>query len=356
MTQSVQHSRLQCQQLSGFQLKQITVLSLLLLLTAMPASAQWQQQTIKTTADFRGLSVVSKEIAWVSGTKGTIGRTLDGGQSWEVLTIPGAEKLDFRDIEAFSETTACVLSIGPGEKSRIYKTIDGGKSWLLQFTNTDADAFFDAIAFWDENHGIAMSDPVKGFYRLIVTDDGGASWKPLSPAKMPPALPNEGAFAASGTCLITQGTKDAWFVTGGSKVARVFHTTDRGMTWTAADTPILAGKESAGIFSIAFKNANEGMIVGGDYQKPGESNKTAATTQDGGKTWGLKEKAFPFASCVIWAQDRWVTVGTKGSWQSDDGISWKQLDQENYNVVAGKAGSIWAAGPQGRIARYVPIR
>src|SRR5258708_4593284 len=221
-------------------------------LCASVAHGQWQQQTIRSDADFRGLCAVSAKVAWVSGTKGTWGRTTNAGETWSVGTVPGAAKLDFRDVEAFGETTAYLLSAGPGEDSRIYKTADGGKTWILQFKNLDHEAFFDAIAFWDERNGVALSDPVKGRFQLIVTDDGGMNWKRLSPRDLPLALPNEGAFAASGTCLVTHGDKDVWFCTGGAKTARVFHSRDRGQNWTVSEKPILAGSESPGIFSIAF--------------------------------------------------------------------------------------------------------
>jgi photosystem II stability/assembly factor-like uncharacterized protein len=163
------------------------------------ALAQWRQQAIRTVANFRGLCAVSARVAWVSGTKGTYGRTTNGGKTWSAGTVPGAEKLDFRDVEAFGENEAYLLSAGPGADSRIYKTIDGGRTWSLQFTNADSDAFFDALAFWDKAHGIALSDPVRGRFTLVITEDGGAHWKPLAPIELPPALSNEGAFAASGT-------------------------------------------------------------------------------------------------------------------------------------------------------------
>jgi photosystem II stability/assembly factor-like uncharacterized protein len=314
---------------------------------------QWQQQTIKTEADFRGLSVVSPKVAWVSGTKGTFGRTTDAGKTWSAGTVPEANKLDFRDTEAFGETTAYLLSAGPGEDSRIYKTTDGGKKWDLQFKNAEPAAFFNAIAFWDDKHGIALSDPVKGRFQLIATDDG-ATWKPLPEKSLPAALPNEGAFAASGTCLVTQGEKDVWFCTGGAKTARVFHSTDRGQTWTVTETPLLAGIESAGIFSIAFRDQKHGVIVGGDYRKPDDTKATVAITSDGGKTWTLSEKSLPFRSGVAWAKDRWVAVGTSGSdFSLDDGATWKSLDQEKYNSVGfTPTGEGWAVGPKGRIARF----
>jgi photosystem II stability/assembly factor-like uncharacterized protein len=316
--------------------------------------ADWQKQTIMSDADFRGLCVVSAKVAWVSGTKGTYARTKDGGQTWLFGAVPDAEKFDFRDVEAFGEATAYLLSAGPGEASRIYRTVDGGKTWALQFKNADPKAFFDALAFWDEKNGIALGDPVNGNFQLIVTTDGGASWKSLPKVSIPPALPDEGAFAASGTCLITQGKQNAWFVTGGAKTARVFHSEDRGQNWTASEAPIIAGNESAGIFSIAFRDQNHGMIVGGDYRKPNAAGATAAVTHDGGKTWALLDNQLPYCSCVAWAGERWVTVGISGSHSSqDDGATWKRLDRENYNSVGfTSTGAGWAVGPKGRIAHF----
>jgi photosystem II stability/assembly factor-like uncharacterized protein len=340
--------------LIGTAMKLFLLAAMLLLFCDSIAHAQWQQQTIKTEENFRGLCVVSPKVAWVSGTKGTYARTTDAGKTWAVGTVPDAEKLDFRDVEAFGETTAYLLSAGQGEESRIYKTTDSGKTWTLQFKNADPEAFFDAIAFWDDKNGIALSDPVKGQFQLIVTDDGGTNWKRLPGKNLPPALPNEGAFAASGTCLITQGENDVWFCTGGAKAARVFHSSDRGQNWTVSETPIVAGIESAGIFSIAFRDRDHGMIVGGDYRKPNDTGATAAITSDGGKTWTGIDKPFPFRSAVAWAKDRWVAVGTSGSHVSEDnGATWKLLDRENYNSVGfTSTGEGWAVGPKGRIAKF----
>ncbi|MBI3653612.1 MAG: glycosyl hydrolase [Acidobacteria bacterium] len=324
----------------------------------MFGSAQWQQQTSGTKADFRGLSAVSDEVAWASGTKGTFVKTTDGGKSWEVGNVAGAEDLDFRDIDAFDASTAYILSIGNGEASRIYKTTDGGKSWSLQFKNTNKDAFFDAMAFWDKNHGIAMSDPVNGKFLIIITEDGGRNWTPIAPEKLPAAIDGEGGFAASGTCITVQGKTNAWFATGG-KAARVFRSTDRGKSWTVSATPIISGVAAAGIFSIAFTDAKHGIIIGGTYDKPNEADRSVAVTSDGGKSWKLAGNAAGFRSCVAYAGSGRnaiiVVVGTSGSeYSTDNGASWIALDKENYNAVsfvnATKVG--WAAGPGGRMAKF----
>ena len=77
-----------------------------------------------------------------------------------------------------------------------------------------------------------------------------------------------------------------WFATGG-RAARVFHSPDRGQTWQAFDTPILHGPDSAGIFSIAFRDPLHGVIAGGDYKHPNDDGPNLAFTEDGGKTWTL---------------------------------------------------------------------
>ncbi len=318
----------------------------------LTAQAQWANQTIATEAAFRGLSAVNDKICWVSGTKGTVGRTIDGGKNWKVFHVPDADKLDFRDIEAFSANVAYLLSIGDGENSRIYKTVDGGKNWKLQFQNKNPKAFFDAFAFWDEQHGIAISDSVDGKFVLISTDNGGASWNELKPEKIPNALPNEGGFAASGTCIITKGKSDVWMVTGKS---RVLHSSDRGKNWEVVEAPILTGIDSAGIFSIDFKDNKNGIIVGGDYREFKHPGKTVAITSDGGKAWTAIENQLPFRSGVVYVKNSIIAIGTSGSNISKNGgKSWTQLNGENYNVVSvAKSGAVWAAGPKGLISKLM---
>ncbi|QDU23700.1 WD40/YVTN/BNR-like repeat-containing protein [Urbifossiella limnaea] len=332
-------------------MKYVPVAAMMCGLAAPVALGQWRAQAVDTKADFRGLWVVGPDVAWVSGTAGTFARTTDGGKTWAVGTVRGAAALDFRAVRAFGADTAYLLSAGPGDASRVYKTTDGGKSWAMQFKAANPAAFFDAIAFWDEKAGLALGDPIDGRFQLIATSDGGATWAPLAPRVLPPALPGEAAFAASNTCLVARGESDAWFVTGGGKTARVFHSRDRGRTWDVSDTPVAAGVESAGAFSIAFRDKDHGLIVGGDYRKPGETGATVAATSDGGRTWTRLDKRLPFCSAVAWAGERWVAVGTSGAHASRDGDAWERLDRENYNSVGfGPAGGGWAAGPKGRVA------
>ncbi len=325
----------------------------LFFIIASTADGQWQKQTVETRASLRGLSVVSEKVIWASGTGGTFLKTVDGGKIWTVGIVPGAGKLDFRDVEAFDANTAYLLSIGEGENSRVYKTTDGGKSWRLQFQNTNPKAFFDALAFWDSKNGIAMSDPVDGKYLLIATKDG-ETWKVIDNNQSPRAKEGEAAFAASGTCLITQGKNNVFLVSGGTD-ARVFYSGARGIAWLALDTPIVKGTPGSGIFSIAMLSERQGVIVGGNYEKPGEINNNSAFTTNGGVSWTLGKGLSGYRSGVTYVnKNTLLAVGTSGSDLSiDGGKNWRNLDKENYNAVQAKGKkAIWAVGANGLVAKY----
>jgi photosystem II stability/assembly factor-like uncharacterized protein len=330
--------------------------SILLCLTAASAFAQsFTVQPSGTTESLRGVWAVSETVVWASGTHGTYLRTNDGGATWAASKVPGAEALDFRDVEGVDADTAYLLSIGIGASSRVYKTIDAGAHWTLSLQNPDAEGFFDEMAFWNPQHGILVGDQVDGQMVVMATEDGGATWQRL---KMPPALPGEGAFAASGTGIAVLGDLDVWIGTGGKNAARVYHSADSGRTWSVATTPIRADSASAGIFSLAFSDARHGIAVGGDYSKAGEETGNIAATSDGGKTWTVPAGTPPkgFRSAVAWLGDRkiWVAAGTSGAdISSDGGRNWKPFDTGNYNAigfVSSKAG--WAVGPRGRIAKF----
>src|SRR6476661_8827393 len=200
----------------------------------------WQVTPTGTTERFRGLAPVSRDIAWVSGTNGTVLRTTDGGRTWGDVSPQGlgTAALEFRDIEAFDARHAVILSIGEGEDSRILVTDDGGATWTESFRNTDPAAFYDCMAFSSPRRGLAMSDPVDGRFRLVETSDGGRSWSLVDPTGMPAAKAGEFGFAASGTCLTTGPGHRAYLASGGVDPARVFTSHDAGSTWSVTDTPV----------------------------------------------------------------------------------------------------------------------
>ncbi|PYT60974.1 MAG: hypothetical protein DMG35_10115 [Acidobacteria bacterium] len=243
------------------------VLLLLFSFTTHAQAQWWKVQTSGVDTNLRGVSVVNVPdgkgvhvpVVWASGSNGVILKSLDEGKTWKRLHVAGGEALDFRGIVAFNASVAYVMSSGEGEKSRIYKTTDGGETWKLQYTDRRKEFFLDAIACLSEKDCVALSDPIDGKFLLLKTTDG-EQWSPL---------PSDNIFG-----------------TGGS-AARVFRSWDRGHSWTVAETPIIHGNASSGIFSIGADENNRVIVLGGDYKEPNRSSGTAAYSLDGGKTWQL---------------------------------------------------------------------
>src|SRR5467141_2915417 len=249
----------------------------------------WKVQTSSLDTNLSGVSAaytpdekgVPVPVVWASGSNGVILRSLDEGKTWKRLHVAGGDALDFRGIVAFNAATAYVMSSGEGEKSRIYKTTDGGETWTLQYAGNRKEIFLDSIACLSETHCFALSDPLDGKFLLLTTTDG-EHWNPLPSGDMPAALPGEGAFAASDTCVALSGA-DIFFGTGGP-AARVFRSSDSGRTWTVAETPIAHGNASSGIFAIAHADDKTIVAAAGDYQDPKRASGVAAYSLDEGKT------------------------------------------------------------------------
>jgi photosystem II stability/assembly factor-like uncharacterized protein len=181
--------------------------TLLIILAATTALAQTARQTQQshTSESLRGVSAVSQNVAWASGTHGTYLRTTDAGRTWIPAQVPDAATLDFRAAVAFSADEAFLMSAGLGDQSRIYHTADAGQHWQLQFSNPNPKGFFDSMVFWDHTHGIVLGDPILDEsgqlkFELLTTTDGH-TWTHIPPAQLPPAIEGEGAFAASNTSL-----------------------------------------------------------------------------------------------------------------------------------------------------------
>jgi photosystem II stability/assembly factor-like uncharacterized protein len=327
---------------------------LVVLFTLLYSTPHWEIQKTGVTARLRGISAISAEVAWASGSGGTVLRTSDGGETWKRLSVT-SEALDFRDIDAIDERTAYVLSIGNGAASRIYKTIDAGASWTLQFKNDDEKAFLDAMSFSDRDHGLLIGDSINGQLYILRTENGGKSWLRLPASGLPPALENEGAFAASGTNIAMVGTNYAWIGTGAAAMARVLRTTDGGRSWQVATTPLQSGP-SAGIFSIAFRDRKHGVAVGGDYKKETSAEANLAFTKDGGASWQLGKGLTGFRSVVTYVGDKLVAIGPSGAdYSSDDGKTWTAIPGAGFDTFSNvsRLNVGWASGSGGRIAKLV---
>ena len=256
--------------------------------TAFSQQPTLTPQNSNTTNLLIAVSPVDQNVVWAVGTNSTFVVTTDGGNTWRAGVVPtqNAADVQLRDVQGVSDQIAYVLAIGnlPGDFA-IYKTTDGGANWTQQFQNELVGAFYDCFAFWTPTSGIAHSDGVNGVFPDIRTLDG-LTWQSIA-NNMPPALPGEASFSSSGTCIAAQGTTNAWITTGGSSIARILATTDGGNTWNAYDTPLHSGP-TAGGFSVAFRDATNGILGGGDLV-PATALTAAQTavSHDGGQSWQL---------------------------------------------------------------------
>ena len=328
-------------------------------------------QVSGTTNRLQAVSPVSSQVVWASGVGGTFALTTDGGAHWTSGVVPGAETLQFRDVEGVSDKVAYLLASGVGTDSRIYKTEDGGATWTLQAQNADPAGFWDCFSFWTPTKGLTMADSVGDRFPVIRTIDG-ETWQDIG-NNLPEPLPGgEFGFAASGTCVATVGKRFAWIGTGSTTTeSRILATTDQGETWNAYVTPIAANANGgAGVFSVDFRNPTHGVIGGGDFLATDVVD-NFARSKDGGKTWTLATNA-PIPGAIFGLSyigkpgggdgeggggphvHTVVATGPGGAaWTADEGDTWHLLEGvENYWAVAfASPDAGWLVGTGGRIVR-----
>jgi hypothetical protein len=355
------------------------LLALAILIAAtLPAQAQWDIQDSHTTASLRGIHNVGGGVAWASGTEGTVLRTEDGGYLWQTCaTPPGAEKLDFRGIQAFDENTAIVMSSGKGDLSRLYKTTDGCRTWKLLFTNPDKEGFWDAMQAENSERAFILGDSVSGELRVWEWKEG---WEEreleLSYEAQGKADQQEGSFAASNSVfqiVTTEQVDKKWkyHLRWASNTADHSYMTIVRVEQTATCEPCVEekirtevqlanGSKNAGTFSFAFRTDIVGVAVGGDYGKPNSPIKTAAVSSDGGLSWELaRQLPHGYRSAVAYDEKTktWITVGPNGTDISrDDGRNWSPLKptptepqdaDKNWNALL----LPFVVGPHGRIGK-----
>jgi hypothetical protein len=378
-------------------------LILVFIAIAATSHAQFTLQTSNTTADLRGIHSIGGGVAWASGTNGKVLRTEDGGYVWQSCSVPpGAEKLDFRGIQAFDANTAIVMSSGKGDLSRLYKTTDGCHSWKLIFTNPDKKGFFDA--FWMDSlsgDGMLIGDPVNGRFVVLTTKDGAQIWTQDRSRSLVLHDKSIAAFAASNSSL-GKALRDSTnakgpgedffpgFVTGGKDGAYLFERWQgpshpkarygRGMPgwpppdWNKRVLPLASGTESAGAFAFALRYTGSPcqdcgfgvywrlVAVGGDYTSPERSDGTAAYSLDGGWTWiasVINPHGYRSAVSYEPTTKTWITVGPNGTdISTDDGKNWRAVRPDAAVHEAVDADRNWNAlslpfvvGPHGRIGK-----
>jgi hypothetical protein len=328
----------------------IIFIGLLLFYSADSLKAQTVKLlTSASKASIRGLSVVSDKVIWVSGSGGTVGRSVDGGNNWQWFTVKGFEKTDFRDIEAFDETSAVIMGIA--EPAYILRTADGGNTWKVVYENKTKGMFLDAMEFWNDNSGIVVGDPVDNKVFIARSFDGGMNWKAMAPDKRPLLDSGEAMFASSGTNVRKLTNGEAVIITGGLRSRLLIRD-------SKIDLPIIQGKETTGSNSIAVKNSNTMIVVGGDFNDKDAAVKNCFITRDKGKTFTAPATApHGYRSCIEYLYKKtWITCGLNGvDISTDDGQNWNWISKEGFHVcrMAKKGKAVYFAGANGRIGKLV---
>jgi photosystem II stability/assembly factor-like uncharacterized protein len=307
-----------------------------------------------TDTSLRGLSVVNDTVAWVSGSKGWIAMSKDGGKKWDWKQLKGYENLDFRDIEGFSASKAIIVSAGT--PAVILLTSDGGRSWKEVYRNESKDIFLDGMDFWDTEKGIIYGDPIEGQMVLLETKDGGMSWQNISAQNKIPLVAGEASFAASGTNIRTGKGGKVWIATGGLQ-SRIFRSNDYGLNWEATQLPIIQGKNSAGPFSIAFCKNRAGVAAGGDFLSDTSRVNNLVLTKNGGRAWTKPQiSLFGYRSAIEYlSKNELLACGPKGTDRSiDGGKTWMKLSDQGFHTVRrAKSGNlVMLTGGNGHIAIY----
>lgn len=293
-------------------------------------------------SSIRGMSVVNDNVVWVSGTGGKAGRSTDGGAHWQWFTVPGHDSCDWRSIVAFSAERALLLNAGA--PAYITMTTDGGVTWKDVYRNDTKGIFFDGMAFFENGKkGFAVGDPQNGRFVILRTWNGGRSWHALSPKIAPEAKAGEAIFAASGTSVRVLPGGTAAFITGGAD-SRFF---SGWKSWEGRALPVNHGVATTGAFSMAFRNSERGMVVGGDYAKDTISVANSCYTSNKGLEWALTA-AFPggYRSCVQYIDDQLVIcTGTSGTDLSEDGGQhWHNISNVGFHVIGVGNKKIFLAG------------
>ena len=332
------------------------LLSVLYVIVSMSVNAQHPDVQVLTSGkqiSLRGLSVVNDNIVWVSGSKGTVGKSTNAGKNWKWMTVKGFEKMDFRDIEAFDASTAVIMAVG--EPAFILKTNDGGETWKVVYENKKKGMFLDAMEFWNNYAGIVIGDPVDGKFFIARSFDGGSTWQDIPGQNLPVADSGEACFAASGTNIRALDRDEAVFVTGGLK-SRLF--------WKGnpIQLPIVQGKETAGANSVAVydnykrKGGKRMIVVGGDFNNDSSVTNNCFYTNDGGRHWvAPATPPHGYRSCVEYFNKKSiVSCGLNGvDVSKDGGKNWNWISKESFHVVRkAKAGNaIFFAGPNGKVGK-----
>lgn len=335
-------------------------------ITVNPAGSfncrKWTTQATGFSAVNRGIEsieVVNSNVVWAVAYDGSGGgatirdytKTTNGGTTWVPSTINvGSANYGLANISSVHSDTAWA-SIYPITATvtaqGIYKTVNGGTTWTRQTTATysTATSFINFVHFFNSNDGVAQGDPAGGYFEIYTTSNGGTTWTRVPSANIPTPLASDeygtvGYFTANGNNI--------WFTT---TKGRIFRSTNKGLNWTAASTPLGL---NVTLTNIAFRDANNGFVTGVDPST--QADVGLYKTTDGGATWtlstattaGITAKSaieyVPGTASTYYISGA-TTGGSGTAYSTDDGATWTLIDNiQHTSLGAFNETNIWTGG------------
>ncbi|MDC6389474.1 YCF48-related protein [Maribacter sp. PR1] len=303
------------------------------------------------SVSFRAIEFLDQNTLAFAGSGGMYG-TIDISSAKVRSNVMTYDSL-IPSFRAIAHTSTDFFMLSVASPALLYKTGGNGKMEVV-YSEEGESVFYDSMKFWNDKEGLAVGDTVDGCLSVIITRDGGQTWEKLSCAVLPPGIKGEGAFAASNTNIEIQGNQ-AWLAT---TAGRIYHTTDKGITWEIMNTPMENDVPTQGIYSIDFYDEKVGVAIGGDYTKPGINNGNKMKTVDGGNTWDLIADGQPpsYKSCLQFVPGASgksiVAVGFNGiSYSGDGGANWTSLSEEGFYTIRFLSDTIAYAAGKNRIAK-----
>ncbi len=332
---------------------------MLLLFSLVAFSEQLLAQELKmltsgVNSSLRGLSVVSDQMVWCSGSNGMVVKTVDGGNHFRWMKVAGYEHRDFRDVYAVDSSTAIIMAVDA--PAVILKTVNGGASWLKVFEDSRDGMFLDALYF-NGTHGVVVGDPIAGKPFLAQTNDYGDNWKEVnSTTSCFKMQEGEAFFAASGSNVQLLNRDDqlrSLFVSGGIQ-SRIFY------NQTCQSLPLQSGKSYTGANGIAFSDKHKrGVVVGGDFSDAKRTD-SAMVFFELGETLKIGQPlAIPTgykSGAAFLENGDLVVCGTTGVDQwVEKSKTWVNISQQGFHSAqtAPNSSIIYLSGSNGKIAKII---
>lgn len=244
---------------------------------------------------YRGLSITSDGVAWVSGTKGIILRSQFPSFTTFDTFQTGYLRKDFRDIWALNSKTAVAMSIA--DSAVVIKTNNGGESWQVVYHNESPGIFLDVIEIDPKTGiGIILGDPMmdnqnssnKKYFKALFTCDYGSNWLEIPNGVWnTPEDSIESFFAASGSSLKIVRSKinrkkqqyQLDVVFAGSGNGPKLHWAEIALDWGKGQNKWeieemdrlnmkMKGGVAWGCYGLCLNSIGEAIAVGGNYSKP----------------------------------------------------------------------------------------